>query len=262
VTTAFVLHPDGEFEKLDLPTKGTLHEMYRALGCSCVDVVSLTANLDMWIDDEGLLTGRPLNPAATALARHYGYTSQPYVGPVLLCGVDDDGNSVNLQHAQAVALLTRLLDIANAASEPIGSEGKPVQYTVTVLHNVTRTPEGRTAIFDRDDTRCLPGDVLRQVGTLTITADTPAAALEAVYEAGNAPFDTPQVREYRSWRVRSLCAGDVLEVQPGGLVLACEPMGWVQMARGVFEYEDTAAATPSPSAPVEAAGAALAPDDE
>lgn len=118
----------------------------------------------------------------------------------------------------------------------------PVDYMVDVYHNVTRTEEGRTAIFDRDgDQRAQPGDTLVHVGTLTVQAGSLEGALEAVYEAGNAPFDTPQVREYRTWHVRSLCAGDVVSVTavdgcelPQPEVFSCEPVGWVQTALGLF----------------------------
>lgn len=115
MTTALVLHPDGELRELNLPADSgdRLRTMYAALDCTLVDVVRLTTCLDMWVDDEGLLTGRPVNPVATALARHYGYVHQHYVGPVLLCSVDDEGNSLDLNRAQVRALLTRLLDIVS-----------------------------------------------------------------------------------------------------------------------------------------------------
>lgn len=111
---ALVLHPDGELYELNLPTdtRARLRAKYATLDCSLVDVVQLTTKLDMWIDDEGLITNRPINGPATCLARHYGHTVQPYAGPVLLCGVDPLGNSIDLDRDQIIALLTRLADIA------------------------------------------------------------------------------------------------------------------------------------------------------
>lgn len=67
----------------------------------------------MWLDDEGLYT-QPVNPVATALARHYGFVWQPYHGPVMLCSVDPEGASIDLDVHQLRALLTRLMDVANA----------------------------------------------------------------------------------------------------------------------------------------------------
>lgn len=66
----------------------------------------------MWIDDEGLYT-QPVNPYATALARHHGFVWQPYHGPVLLCSVDSDGNSIDLTRDQVCGLLAHLMDIAS-----------------------------------------------------------------------------------------------------------------------------------------------------
>lgn len=113
MTAALVLHPDGEIVEVNLKPDADNHLalMYEHLNCRAVDVVALTGRLDMWLDDEGVYT-QPVNPAATALARHYGYVWQPYHGPVMLCSVDGEGNSIDLDTAQLRALLTRLLDIA------------------------------------------------------------------------------------------------------------------------------------------------------
>jgi hypothetical protein len=114
-TTALVVHPDGEIVEVNLnPDKDNhLPLMYEHLDCRAVDVVALTDRLDMWIGDESLYL-QPVNPIATALARHYGFVWQDYHGPVLLCSSDSDGASVDLDLAQIQALLTRLSDIAES----------------------------------------------------------------------------------------------------------------------------------------------------
>lgn len=108
---ALVIREDN-IEEINLPadTGESLKAKYRAIGCTAVDVVRLSTTVDMWIDDESLYNFPP-NPLATALARHFGFTRQPYHGPVVLCGVDDEGNSVDLDTHQIRALLTRLADI-------------------------------------------------------------------------------------------------------------------------------------------------------
>lgn len=114
-TAALVIHPDGGVVPVNLkPGVNHLALMYEHLNCQRVDVVALTDKLDMWLDDEGMYT-QPVNPAATALARHYGFVWQNYHGPVMLCSVDADGASVDLDANQLRALLTRLLDVANAS---------------------------------------------------------------------------------------------------------------------------------------------------
>jgi hypothetical protein len=116
MSCALVLHPGGSVTDLTLPS--TSHDrlalMYNTIGCQAVDVVRLTSQVDMWVDDEGLFT-QPVNPVATTLARHYGYTWQPYHGPAILAGFDEDGNTTNLSRDQVVALLTRLCDTGGAA---------------------------------------------------------------------------------------------------------------------------------------------------
>lgn len=108
---ALVIYPDGDVIEIPLGDD-SLKTMCAAIGCSLVDVVRLTSRIDMWIDDEGLYN-HPVNPAATALARHYGFVWQPYHGPVVLTSVDRDGNTLELTKDQLVALLTRLLDAAD-----------------------------------------------------------------------------------------------------------------------------------------------------
>lgn len=113
MNAALVLHPDGEVVEVNLKPDVDNHLalMREHLNCRMVDVVRLTNRLDMWIDDEGMYT-QPVNTVATALARHYGFVWQPYHGPVMLCSVNDEGNSVDLDIHQLRALLTRLLGIA------------------------------------------------------------------------------------------------------------------------------------------------------
>ena len=113
MTTSLVIHPDGDIVEVNLePGADRLALMRKHLRCSMVDCVALTDRLDMWIDDEGLYT-KPVNRPATALARRYGFTWQDYRGPVLLCGVDGHGDSIDLSRDQVVGLLTHLTDVVD-----------------------------------------------------------------------------------------------------------------------------------------------------
>lgn len=114
MTTALVLHLDGDIKEINLPADAgqSRAAMCKAIGCRLLDVVALTSRLDMWIDDEGLYDF-PVNPVATALARHYGFVWQGYHGPVVLCSVDTNGNSIDLNIDQVRAVLTRLMGIAS-----------------------------------------------------------------------------------------------------------------------------------------------------
>lgn len=105
---ALVIHPDGTVVDTALNgSESRLAGMRRALHCQMIDCVSLTNQLDMWLDDEGLYTQHQ-NPAATVLARHFGLTHQVYYGPALICGFTAEGDSTGLTRDQLHALLTRL----------------------------------------------------------------------------------------------------------------------------------------------------------
>jgi hypothetical protein len=108
---ALVIQPDGKITDVNLKPGGDpLPLMYEHLGCLAVDVIALTSVLDMRVGVEGQGT-RPVNPLATALAPHYGHTRQPCTGPVLVCGSNSAGGSVDLDRSQVDALLTRLADM-------------------------------------------------------------------------------------------------------------------------------------------------------
>src|SRR5215475_4686667 len=99
MSCALVLDPNGGIREIDLSEGDSLPAMYAAIGCHTVDVVRLTTQLDMWIDDDGLYT-QPPNRVAAALARSYGRTSQAYHGPAVVAGVNGQGDTINLTEDQ------------------------------------------------------------------------------------------------------------------------------------------------------------------
>lgn len=110
---ALLLTEDWQIAEISLPasTQDRLVVMRAVLRCDRVDVVALTTELDMWIDDEGLYN-HPVNAPATFLARRYGFTWQPYHGPVLLTGgADADGDTLPLTRDKLMALLAAISDI-------------------------------------------------------------------------------------------------------------------------------------------------------
>lgn len=109
---AILLTPDGDLVEIQLPAAGRdrLTVMRAVIRCQLVDVVALTDRIDMWIDEEGLYN-HPVNPAATMLARRFGFTWQPYHGPVLITGgADEQGDTLPLNRDKLRALLTALDD--------------------------------------------------------------------------------------------------------------------------------------------------------
>lgn len=66
----------------DTEARGAL--LRKAVG-GCFDVVALSKNLDMWVNDEGLYL-YPVNVVATGVARRFGLTHQPFFGPAVFTG--------------------------------------------------------------------------------------------------------------------------------------------------------------------------------
>ncbi|MFG3133711.1 DUF3846 domain-containing protein [Streptomyces tendae] len=116
--SALLLTCNAQLVEIDLPighdseSSAERRAVLRAvLRCDRFDVVALTRQWDMWIDDEGLYN-HPVNPAATALARRFGLTHQRYHGPVLLTGGPDaEGSTLPLLRQQLIGLLLTLQDL-------------------------------------------------------------------------------------------------------------------------------------------------------
>lgn len=111
---SLVIQPTGEIYTINLKPDADDHliQMREHLDCQIVDVVRLTADLDMWIDDEGMYN-HEVNPGATLLARAFGLTHQPYFGPALLCSHDGNGDSVDIEDRRAQAIMRVLLEALN-----------------------------------------------------------------------------------------------------------------------------------------------------
>jgi hypothetical protein len=114
---------------------------------------------------------------------------------------------------------------------------------VSIFQNITEE-DGRLAIFSRlrHESRVQSGDQLQLVGILHFSDATSAEhAAELAFEAGNSPQESEAVKEYRSWKVRSLCVGDVVAVEDDKHVvtaLACEPVGFTPVDLTQFKLVD------------------------
>ena len=93
---------------LDRSDGTVLEALYRTIGCHLVDVVRLDHGIDMWVDDEGMITSE-VNRRATLLAWALGLTTQLYFGDVVFASSDEHGETVSLSSDQE-DLLNRLLN--------------------------------------------------------------------------------------------------------------------------------------------------------
>lgn len=98
--------PDGAVERLELDADNVLTGLYAAIGCRNVDVVGLTDELDMWIDDEGLFVDEPaINHAACGLVRQLrGELHQAYYGTVVFANHNEDGDTTSLSERAVEAI--------------------------------------------------------------------------------------------------------------------------------------------------------------
>lgn len=97
VTNALVVKPDGTVEKISFP-KGGLQQAFREhTGAPYFDKLSVAADIDIWLDDEGLLKNdSEVNMFVTAL-RDFYWLQDPRI---------DRQGVANYPPAMGVALIT------------------------------------------------------------------------------------------------------------------------------------------------------------
>jgi hypothetical protein len=86
------IHPTGTITTLTPAAESVGADMCRAIGCSTFDIVGLANNIDLFVDDEGLINGSPLNLPATILAHHLG-TAVVLFGTAIAASVTPDGET-------------------------------------------------------------------------------------------------------------------------------------------------------------------------
>jgi hypothetical protein len=111
----------GPVDVIDLagPTddaRTLLAGLYSLIGCDSVECVRLTQAVDAWLDETGLIDGKPFNQRATQLARACGIDAGLH-GVVVILAADDTGHSVGLTDDQ-IHVITRLAATASPADHP------------------------------------------------------------------------------------------------------------------------------------------------
>jgi hypothetical protein len=102
-----VLIPAGEPPRIaDLP-RGTarfLRSLQALCDTSCVQPIQVTSRWQAWLADNGIAEGKPVNQAATVLARTYGWQVTLY-GTAVITGMRNSGNTAGLSPDQVEAIL-------------------------------------------------------------------------------------------------------------------------------------------------------------
>jgi hypothetical protein len=115
-----VITPAGELRDHSVPAgesrlitaSNVLQALYELIGCSSVDVVRLTPEIDMWVDDEGLVKAHPprINQVASYIATRFGFPFQLYAGTAVFSGGADKAGYTLPLSAAARQALTDLVD--------------------------------------------------------------------------------------------------------------------------------------------------------
>lgn len=111
---AVTIAVDGTAEAVQWDaTRGSLTQLQQAVD-GLVDLVALHEHVTMWVNDEGIARGMPMNIVATSIARGFGLTNQSYFGPAVFTGGGDtDGETLGLTERRVEALmnLARLVQL-------------------------------------------------------------------------------------------------------------------------------------------------------
>jgi hypothetical protein len=78
------------------------------IGARCVERICITDRWEAWLDEDGAAAGKPVNQAATLLARSFGWQLS-LLGATVIAGPDKDADSpAGLSHDQVRAILRRI----------------------------------------------------------------------------------------------------------------------------------------------------------
>lgn len=105
---------DGEVDDVVVGVEDDSHlrSLYALIGCRTVDVVQATAELDVWVDDEGMFSA-PVNVPASFVLSRFGQVFQSYHGTVVVTGgVGPDGDMKPLDPAVRLVVLDLLETLA------------------------------------------------------------------------------------------------------------------------------------------------------
>jgi hypothetical protein len=131
---ALLIPVDGPPREVDLPGGGTrfMRSLKALIGTQCAERIQITSRWEAWLDEDGAAAGKPVNQAATLVARSFG-CELSLLGAVVIVGVDKDtAEPAGLSPAQAGAILEKIRapsadDALVKAAVQHGREGEHVQ---------------------------------------------------------------------------------------------------------------------------------------
>lgn len=97
-----------------------------AIGASALDVIDLTSDLDLYIDDEGKLEDRPVNAAATAFVRALRPLFSKQIHGSAMVVARDGSRNMDLSKAQDAEVVRLLPEVPEG--EAGGTEPKKKRF--------------------------------------------------------------------------------------------------------------------------------------
>jgi hypothetical protein len=102
---AVIIKATGEKSVVEFNESTAYATLSGAVG-GWIECVGLENGLDLWVNEEGKLTGLPQNPVATALwADSYGMTDVIMGDVIITSGTDNEGNTLGLNEEQVDELM-------------------------------------------------------------------------------------------------------------------------------------------------------------
>ncbi|TMR92553.1 DUF3846 domain-containing protein [Nonomuraea basaltis] len=113
MSASILLLPNQQMRCINLPANAcTVPLTLDLLNCFSAERHQLAPGVGMWIDSCGQGLGREVNMPATKLSVRLGGLWIPWYGPVLVCGIDEQGRSHDLTADQLRHLAPYLLGLS------------------------------------------------------------------------------------------------------------------------------------------------------
>ncbi|WP_158252153.1 DUF3846 domain-containing protein [Cryobacterium sp. M23] len=130
------INPTETITTLDVNEASIGADVIAAIGCRMFDVVGLEDDIDLFVDDEGLINGSTLNLPATVLAHRLGSPTVIF-GTVIAVSVTPDGETVGLTDTQLARIQAALAQKPDTATvDTLVDSLSPFPTVVSMLRNI------------------------------------------------------------------------------------------------------------------------------
>ena len=130
------INPTETISTLDVNEASIGADIIAAIGCRMFDVVGLEDEIDLFVDDEGLINGSTLNLPATVLAHRLGSRTVIF-GTAIAVSVTGDGDTVGLTDAQLARIHESLAQKPDTGTvDALVESLSPFPTVVSMLRNI------------------------------------------------------------------------------------------------------------------------------